>query len=101
MNLNRVSLAGRLTRDPELRHTTSGTAIADISLAVSRFYQNAQGENQQETDFIDVTAFGKTAETIGKHLGKGSPVFVEGAPEIGSMGRPRNRKEKVETQGHC
>ena len=78
MNLNKVQLAGRLTRDPEIRHTTSGTAIADISLAVSRFYKTEAGETRDETDFIDVTAFGRSAEIIQKHLHKGNPLFVEG-----------------------
>ena len=78
MNLNKVQLAGRLTRDPEIRHTTSGTAITDISLAVSRFYKTEAGETRDETDFIDVTAFGRSAEIIQKHLHKGNPLFVEG-----------------------
>src|ERR1700751_3847057 len=78
MNLNKVQLAGRLTRDPEIRHTTSGTAIADISLAVSRCYKTEAGETRDETDFIDVTAFGRSAEIIQKHLHKGNPLFVEG-----------------------
>jgi single-strand DNA-binding protein len=72
MNLNKVKLAGRLTRDPEVRYTPSGTAIADFSLAVSRFWKNDKAETQEETDFIDVTAFGRSAETIGKHCRKGS-----------------------------
>ena len=78
MNLNKVQIAGRLARDPEVRFTTSGTAISDISLAVSRFWKNDKGESQEETDFIDVTAFGRSAEIIEKHLHKGSPIFVEG-----------------------
>jgi|SRR6516162_3909052 single-strand DNA-binding protein len=78
MNVNKVTLAGRLTRDPETRYTNSGTAITDISLAVSRFYKNEAGENRDETDFIDVTAFGRSAEIIQKHLHKGNPLFVEG-----------------------
>ena len=78
MNVNKVTLAGRLTRDPETRYTNSGTAITDISLAVSRFYKNEAGETRDETDFIDVTAFGRSAEIIQKHLHKGNPLFVEG-----------------------
>jgi|SRR5258707_178838 single-strand DNA-binding protein len=77
MNLNKVQIAGRLTRDPEVRFTTSGTAISDISLAVSRFWKNDKGESQEETDFINVTAFGRSAEIIEKHLHKGSPIFVK------------------------
>jgi single-strand DNA-binding protein len=78
MNVNKVTLAGRLTRDPETKYTNSGTAITDISLAVSRFYKNEAGETRDETDFIDVTAFGRSAEIIQKHLHKGNPLFVEG-----------------------
>jgi len=78
MNINKVTLAGRLTRDPETRYTNSGTAITDISLAVSRFYKNEAGKTRDETDFIDVTAFGRSAENIQKHLHKGNPLFVEG-----------------------
>jgi single-strand DNA-binding protein len=77
MNLNKVQIAGRLTRDPEVRFTTSGTAISDISLAVSRFWKNDKGESQEETDFINATAFGRSAEIIEKHLHKGSPIFVK------------------------
>jgi single-strand DNA-binding protein len=77
MNLNKVQIAGRLTRDPEVRFTTSGTAISDISLAVSRFWKNDKGESQEETDFINATAFGHSAEIIEKHLHKGSPIFVK------------------------
>jgi len=60
MNLNRVTVAGRLTRDPEVRYTTSGTAVAEISLAVSRFYKDQAGQTKEETDFIDLTAFGRS-----------------------------------------
>src|SRR5258707_7574905 len=79
MNLNSVQLAGRLTRDPApLRYTPSDTAIVDISIGVSHFFKDSQGEKQEETDFIDCTAFGKTAEIIQQHLHKGSPIYVEG-----------------------
>jgi single-strand DNA-binding protein len=78
MNLNHVQLAGRLTRDPDSRYTQSGVAIADMGIAVSRFFKDAQGESKEETDFIDVTAFGRTAEIVQKHLRKGSPIYVEG-----------------------
>jgi single-strand DNA-binding protein len=78
MNLNSVQLAGRLTRDPEIRYTSSGVAIADIGIAVTRFSKDDQGQTKESTDFIDCTAFGKTAETIQKHLHKGSPIYAEG-----------------------
>jgi single-strand DNA-binding protein len=78
MNLNHVTLAGRLTREPETRYTQSGTAIADISLAVTRYWRNDKGESQEEVAFIDVTAFGRSAEMIQKHLHKGREIFVDG-----------------------
>ena len=78
MNINKVTLAGRLTRDPELKYTSSGTAIADFSLAVTRFYKDQAGQSQEEADFIDVTAFGRSAEIIQKNLRKGNSIYVEG-----------------------
>ena len=77
-SFNKVILIGRLTRDPEMRYTTSGRAIARISLAVNRKWYNEARELQEEVSFIDVDAFGKRAETIGQYLKKGRPIFVEG-----------------------
>tara|TARA_R110000765_G_scaffold259501_3_gene359693 strand:+ start:2113 stop:2493 length:381 start_codon:yes stop_codon:yes gene_type:complete len=71
MDLNSVSLGGRLTADPELRQTNSGHSVCDISLAVNRMKEN-------ETDFIDVTLWGKTAEISAQHLAKGRFVNVQG-----------------------
>ena len=76
---NKVILAGNLTRDPELRYTPSGTAIAKFGLAINRKWKDAQsGEMKEEVTFIDVDAFGKTAETIGNFLKKGRPILIEG-----------------------
>lgn len=69
---------GNLTRDPEMRYTPSGTAIAKIRLAVNRNWRNEAGELQEEVTFIDVDAFGKQAETIGQYFKKGNPIFLEG-----------------------
>jgi single-strand DNA-binding protein len=77
-NLNSCHLIGRLTRDPDVRFTSTGVAIADISLAVSRFYKTDQGDRKEETDFIDVTAFGKTGELMRDYLHKGDPCFIDG-----------------------
>jgi len=71
MDLNSVSLGGRLTSNPELRQTNSGHSVCDISLAVNRMKEN-------ETDFIDVTLWGKTAEISAQHLTKGRFVNVQG-----------------------
>lgn len=75
---NKVILIGNLTRDPELRYTAKGTAIAKIGLAVNRRWRNEAGEWQEETTFVDVDAFGRQAETIGQYLKKGRPVMIEG-----------------------
>jgi single-strand DNA-binding protein len=75
---NRVILNGNLTRDPELRFTPAGTAIARIGLAVNREWKDRDGNKKEEVSFIDVDAFGKQAETLGKYYRKGRPILVEG-----------------------
>ena len=77
-SFNKVILVGNLTRDPELRYTPKGTAIAKIGLAVNRVWTNEAGEKKEEVTFVDVDAFGKTAETIGQYLKKGRPILIEG-----------------------
>jgi single-strand DNA-binding protein len=75
---NKVILAGNLTRDPELRYTPSGVAIAKFGLAVNRKWKDQSGEMKEEVTFIDIDAFGKQAETIGQYLKKGRPILLEG-----------------------
>jgi single-strand DNA-binding protein len=75
---NKVILMGNLTRDPELRYTPKGTAIAKLGLAVNRVWRNEAGEQKEEVTFVDVDAFGRQAETIGQYLKKGRPILVEG-----------------------
>ena len=77
-NFNKVILAGNLTRDPELRYTPKGTAIARIGLAVNRNWTTDTGEKKEEVTFVDVDAFGKQAETIGQYFKKGRPILIEG-----------------------
>jgi single-strand DNA-binding protein len=77
-SFNKVILVGNLTRDPELRYTPKGVAIAKIGLAVNRVWTSETGEKKEEVTFIDLDAFGKTAENIGKYMRKGSPLLVEG-----------------------
>src|ERR1700752_1872962 len=75
---NRVILLGNLTRDPELRYIPSGTAVTDIGLAVNDRRKNAQGEWVEETTFVDVTLWGRTAEVASEYLNKGSNLLIEG-----------------------
>lgn len=77
-SFNKVILLGNLTRDPELRYTPKGQAVARLGLAVNRTYKTDTGETKEEVTFIDIDAWGKQAELIGQYLRKGSPIFVEG-----------------------
>lgn len=77
-NLNRVMLMGNLTRDPEMRYLPSNTAVVAIGLAINRRWRNQQGEQQEETTFVDCEAFGKVAELLNQYLRKGRPIYVEG-----------------------
>ncbi|MBC8244611.1 MAG: single-stranded DNA-binding protein [Verrucomicrobia bacterium] len=77
-SFNKVILMGNLTRDPELRYTPSGTAIAKLGLAVNRVWRDAEGQQKEETTFVDIDAFGKQAETLGQYMQKGRPILVEG-----------------------
>jgi single-strand DNA-binding protein len=77
-NLNKVMLLGNLTRDPELRHTPKGSAVADLGIAVNRKVQDGSGGWKDETTFVDVTVWGASAENAQKYLTKGRGVFIEG-----------------------
>jgi single-strand DNA-binding protein len=95
--MNVVVLIGRLVRDPELRYTPSGVAVASFTVAVDRPFVSAQGE--RETDFIDVVAWRRLAETVAQHLHKGRLVAVEGRLQVrsfeGSDGQRRRVAEVV------
>ena len=77
-SFNKVMIMGNLTRDPEIKYTPKGTAIADIGLAVNRNYTTDSGEKREEVTFIDVTLWGRVAEIVGEYCKKGRPLFVEG-----------------------
>src|SRR5260370_39665415 len=77
-NFNKVILIGNLTRDPELRYTPKGTAIAKIGLAINRSWKTETGETKEEVTFVDVDSFGRTAEVIAQYLKKGRPILMEG-----------------------
>jgi single-strand DNA-binding protein len=81
-NLNKVMLMGNLTRDPEVRYTPKGTAVAELGLAINRVYSSDNGEKREETTFVDVTLWGRTAEIAGEYLKKGRPVFIEGRLQL-------------------
>jgi single-strand DNA-binding protein len=76
-NLNKVMLMGNLTRDPEVKYTPKGTAVAELGMAINRVYM-VEGQKKEEVTFVDVTLWGRTAEVAGEFLKKGNPCFIEG-----------------------
>jgi len=96
---NRVILVGNLTRDPELRYTPKGTAVARIGLAVNRSWRDPEtNETKEEVTFIDVDAWGKQAEVIAQYMKKGRPLLVEGRLKQDSW-EDKNTKEKRHKMG--
>jgi single-strand DNA-binding protein len=77
-SFNKVILVGNLTRDPELRFTSKGMAIAKVGLAVNRNWTSESGEKKEEVTFVDVDIFGRTAENVAQYMRKGRPILIEG-----------------------
>src|SRR5882757_2756048 len=102
LNLNHVTLAGNLTRDPELRQVGTDKAVVNFSLAVNRRWRNAAGEQVEEATFVDVEAWGRIGEVIGQYLKKGSPAYVEGRLKLDTWedkdGQKRSRLKIVAEQ---
>ena len=81
MNINKVILVGRLTRDPEVRTTTGGQTVTSISLATNRFWKDKNGQKQDKTEFHNVVLWGKLGEIAGQYLTKGQEAYIEGRME--------------------
>lgn len=77
-SLNKVMLIGNITRDPEVKHTPKGTAIAKVGLALNRVFTPTGGEKREEVTYVDVEFWGRQAEIIGEYGKRGRPIFVEG-----------------------
>jgi single-strand DNA-binding protein len=97
---NKVLLMGNLTRDPEVRYTPKGTALANLGLAVNRVWTTESGEQKEEVTFVDIEVWGRQAETAGQYLSKGRPVFIEGRLKLDSWedkesGQKRNKLKVV------
>lgn len=92
---NRVILVGNLTRDIELKYTPGGTAVTDIGLAVNDRRKSASGEWVDETTFVDVTLWGRTAEVASEYLGKGSPILVEGRLKLDTWETDGQKRSKL------
>jgi single-strand DNA-binding protein len=92
---NRVILLGNLVRDIELRYTNSKLAVCQNAIAVNERRKNAAGEWVDETSFVDVTFFGRTAEVVAEYLGKGSPIFVEGRLKQDTWEKDGQKRSKL------
>ena len=99
MDLNKIMLIGRLTRDPEVRNTASGQSVASFGLATGRVWKDQSGAKQEKTDFHNIVAWGKLAEICGQYLGKGRQIYIEGRLQTrdwqGQDGVKRYRTEVV------
>src|SRR6267142_3980990 len=92
-SFNKVILAGNLTRDPEVRYTPKGMAIAKLGMAIKRTWKNEAGETKEEVTFVDVDAFGRTAEVISQYMKKGRPILIEGRLKLDQW-EDKNTKQK-------
>ena len=94
-NLNKVFLIGNLTRDPELRYTPGGTAVANLRMATNRRYKDKSGELKQDVCYLTVVTWDKQAEICNQYLHKGSPLFVEGRLQSRTWDGPDGKKRSV------
>ena len=99
MNLNKIFLIGRLTRDPEVKTLPSGQSVANLGLATSRYFTDKSGQKQQETEFHNIVLFGRVADIASQYLTKGSLTFLEGRIRTrnwqDSSGNKRYRTEVI------
>jgi single-strand DNA-binding protein len=91
-SMNKVFLMGNITRDPEMKTLASGSTVTDFGLAVNRRYTTQAGEKKEEVCFVDITFWGKRAETIAQYLKKGSPVLVEGRLQLDQWTNDKGEK---------
>jgi len=96
---NRVVLVGNLTRDPELRYISSGTAVTEIGLAVNDRRKNQSGEWVDETQFIEITLWARTAEVASEYLSKGSSVLIEGRLKLDRWEKDGEKHSKLRVVG--
>lgn len=96
MYLNKVLLYGNLTRDPEVRALPSGQQVASFGLATNRSFKNKDGQQQEQTEYHNVVAFGRTAEVMGQYLKKGRPIYVEGRLQTRSWDKDGQKQYRTE-----
>jgi single-strand DNA-binding protein len=102
MNLNKVFLVGRLTRDPETRALPSGKSVANFGLATDRYFVDKAGQKQQQTEFHNIVLFGRLAEIGSQYLTKGSLVLIEGRLQTRAwQDTSGNKRSKTEVIGEA
>ena len=98
MYLNKAFLYGNLTRDPEIKALPGGTQVASFGIATNRTFKDKNGVRQDQTEYHNIVAFGKTAETIGQYMKKGKPIFVEGRIQTRSWDDKGTGEKKYRTE---
>jgi single-strand DNA-binding protein len=98
-SFNRVILVGNLTRDIELKYTQGGTAVTEVGLAVNDRRKTQSGEWVEETTFVDITLWGRTAEVASEYLGKGSQVLIEGRLKLDTWEKDGHKNYKLRVVG--
>jgi single-strand DNA-binding protein len=98
-NFNRVIVAGNLTREVELKYTQGGTAVTEIGLAINERRKDKAGEYVDETTFVDITLWGRTAEVAAEYLSKGSPVLIEGRLKLDTWEKDGQKRSKLRVVG--
>lgn len=96
MYLNKVQLYGNLTRDPEIKAIPSGQQLATFSIATNRTYKDKQGAKQEQVEYHNIVAFGRTAEVIGQYFKKGRPIYVEGRLQTRSWEKDGSKQYRTE-----
>jgi single-strand DNA-binding protein len=95
-NYNRVILMGNLTRDPQLKYLPNNTAVCEFGLAINRRWRDKDGNQKEDTCFVDISAFARTAETINQYMTKGKPILVEGRLKFDSWtGQDGQKRSKL------
>lgn len=101
-SFNKVIIVGNLTRDPQIRYTPKGTAVAEIGLAVSRtWFDQGSNTKKEETTFVDVTLWGRQAEIAGEYLSKGRPVLIEGRLHLDSWDDKESGQKRSKLKVVC
>ena len=98
-SMNRVFLMGNVTRDPELRYISNGSAVTEIGLAINDRRKSSSGEWVEETTFVDITLWGRTAEIAGEYVTKGAPLLIEGRLKLDTWEKDGKKNSKLRVVG--